>query len=72
MIKPVNAKGLSVQQVQELQEKLTLMAKENVGEVMIMEIGKGISFQTLGQLEFKRSRALNSRLLKLFQVYWTF
>ena len=69
MIKPVNAKGLSVQQVQELQEKLTLMAKENVGEVMIMEIGKGISFQTLGQLEFKRSRALNSRLLKLFQVY---
>ena len=52
MIKPVNAKGLSVQQVQELQEKLTLMAKENVGEVMIMEIGKVISFQTLSQLEF--------------------
>jgi hypothetical protein len=40
VIKPVNAKGLSVQQVQELQEKLIVMAKENVGEVMIMEIGK--------------------------------
>lgn len=57
MIKPVNAKGLSVQQVQELQEKLIVMAKENVGEVMIMEIGKSSEesffITKFGQLQFK-------------------
>jgi hypothetical protein len=40
VIKPVNAKGLSAELIQDLQSKLNVMAKEKVGEVMVMEIGK--------------------------------
>ena len=40
VIKPVNAKGLSDELIQDLQSKLNSMAKEKVGEVMVMEIGE--------------------------------
>ena len=40
VIKPVNAKGLDNDQIAELQRNLTQMAKDRVGEVMIMDIGK--------------------------------
>jgi hypothetical protein len=42
VIKPINAKGLSDQNVQELQKNLIHMAKDRVGEVMIMEIGENL------------------------------
>jgi hypothetical protein len=44
VIKPTNAKGLSNEQIQELQRNLTQMAKERLGEVMIMDIGNKLKY----------------------------
>ena len=44
VIKPVNAKGLSENQILELQKNLVQMAQQKIGEVMIMDIGLYLIF----------------------------